>query len=66
MAYNFGRVREEYLLGMSVLDVEAKEDTGENDACGGEDSHGEEEGDGDHPGQHHLDDRVRRRVAVWK
>ena len=51
MAYSLERLEEmKYLLGMSVLDVETEEDAGEYDAYSGEHSHGEEEGDGDHPG----------------
>ena len=49
---------------MSVLDVEAEEDTCEYDADSGEDGHDEEERDGDHPGNNHLQDRVRWRIPV--
>ena len=53
-----------HLLGMSVLDVEAEEDAGEDDTDCGEHGHREEETDGDHPGNHHLYDGVRRRMSV--
>ena len=49
---------------MSVLDVETEEDAGEDDTNGGEHRHREEEADGNHPGNHHLDDRVRRWMSV--
>ncbi len=49
---------------MSVLDVESEEDACEDHADCGADGHGEEEADGDDTRNDHLEDGVRRGVAV--